>query len=205
MFKNAEYDPLTIPSRGISRRSVGPSHRVASTGNRTAGAYDDARRDEPFDGRFEHSQVQEYPQGSGQGWMPTPGGPSHLHPVHGPYTPNTQEYPGPHPTNAIDKPIKREVGAPMGASPLPRPVAKILDREARSFMDAEGNTDDRSELLYRARRHASTLTSTWSPDAAHKVTEAFCGRVAAMIPNRPRVAAAQPVTMFADFDDALLY
>jgi hypothetical protein len=72
-------------------------------------------------------------------------------------------------------------------------------------MEAEGNTDDRTELLYRAHRHASNQTSTWSRDASEKVTEAFCGRVAAMIPSRPRVAAAPSVTLFADFDDQLLY
>lgn len=68
-----------------------------------------------MDGRFEHSQVQEWPPGSGQGWMPTPGGPSHLHPVHGPYSPNPQVYPGPHPMSAADPmPVPKQIGLPLG-------------------------------------------------------------------------------------------
>jgi hypothetical protein len=57
--------------------------------------FGDQTRHEPFDGRPEHSQVQEWPRGSGQGWMPGNGidSPSHLHPYHGPYTPNRRQYP----------------------------------------------------------------------------------------------------------------
>jgi hypothetical protein len=153
MFKNAERDPLAIPSRGARRPSMGPMRRVA------------AAAEDAYDREAEDEMHRRHQERGGEG------------------TPDPRDF----------------------HANLPRPVAKVLDREARAFMEREGNTDDRSELLYRARRHASTLTSTWSRDASEKVTTAFCGRVAALIPSRPRMAAAQPVTKFADFDDSLLY
>ena len=154
MFKNAERDPLAIPSRGARRPSMGPTRRVATTAD-----------DDAYDREAEEELHRRHQERGGEG------------------APDPRDF----------------------HANLPRSVTKVLDREARAFMEREGNTDDRSELLYRARRHASTLTSTWSRDASEKVTKAFCGRVAALIPSRPRVAAAQSVTEFADFDDSLLY
>lgn len=203
MFKNAERDPLAIPSRGARRPSMGPTRRTAAGEWRTNPLIP-----------YGHAWSDEH-----QRFMPEEG-----------YDPATKPAVDPRPSplmDAVDRHYNgdgydaaaeeemfrrhQERGGEGTPDPrdfhanLPRPVAKVLDREARAFMEREGNTDDRSELLYRARRHASNLTSTWSRDASEKVTQAFCGRVAALIPSRPRVAAAQPVTEFADFDDSLLY
>lgn len=81
---------------------------------------------------------------------------------------------------------------------------RTLTREARTFL-ADQNTEDASELLYRAARHAATQTSTWSAHASHKATQAFVAQVAELIPNRSsKVAAARP-SQIEDFDDQLLY
>lgn len=91
-------------------------------------------------------------------------------------------------------------------TPLYAKAARVLTAQAREFLAGpEANVDDASELLYRARRHAVTQTSTWSPEASQRAADAFCARVAELIPNRPKVAAAQSVTHVADFDDQLLY
>lgn len=180
MFKNAEVDKLAVPARGQYRRtSTGPTRRhfTAAPG-----------------GGVDTSAVS-------SAAAPMAGGVSSA--VPSPAATGITD-PGAAATSTMGSPASPTGEARTEGSSLNPTVAKVLDREARSFMDREGTTDDRQELLYRARRHASTLTSTWSPEASHRVTEAFCGRVAAMIPNRPRVAAAQPVT-FTDFDDALLY
>ncbi|ASZ74653.1 hypothetical protein KHO57_gp078 [Mycobacterium phage Phabba] len=218
MFKNAERDPLAIPTPA-QRRSVGPTRRqhfaerpsYEGHGYQGGGFGVDPNQhpqhDEPHDGRYEHSQVQEWPRGSGQGWMPGNGvdSPSHLHPVHGPYTPNPQRYPGPHPTNSLDKPVEKQVGAPMGGPPLPKAVARRLQFEAQEFLAQDHGCDDRSELLYRAKRHASTQTSTWTPEASQRAVQAFVERVAELIPNRPRTAAVAQSPTVEDFDDQLLY
>lgn len=201
MFKNAERDPLAIPSRGARHPSMGPTRRVAApqhdipnlAGPSGFNPFHPLNHTMPSAGGFDRRNYG------------TPGAiPSGPNPFEEEqHAPSQGSAPsGPNPFGEYEAPPQKP--NPFLAN-LPRPVAKVLDREARAFMEREGNTDDRSELLYRARRHASTLTSTWSRDASEKVTQAFCGRVAALIPSRPRTAAAQPVTHVADFDDSLLY
>ena len=187
MFKNAERDPLAIPSRAPRRASVGPTHRTA--GPFGPGVSDKVTYD-PFRGAPSHPGV-DYDAAAQADHGPF-GGPGRQPREKDPFHPEFKPGPTPPPGN------------PFQAS-LPREVRTILDREARAFMEREGTTDDRSELLYRARRHAGNLTSTWSRDASEKTVQAFCGRVAALIPSKPRTAAAQPVTHVADFDDSLLY
>lgn len=212
MFKNAERDPLAVPTPA-QRRSVGPTRRqhFAEQSQYSEHWPGRDRSQEPHDGRYEHSQVQTNPL-TGEGWMPSPdgSGPSHMHPVHGPYTPNPQRYPGPHPTGGGHDPIvPRETGAGTGAAamgiPLPKAVARRLQFEAQEFLAQDHGCDDRSELLYRAKRHASTQTSTWTPEASQKATQAFVERVAELIPNRPRTAAVAQSPTVEDFDDQLLY
>lgn len=90
---------------------------------------------------------------------------------------------------------------------LPPRVARVLTAQAREFLAQDhGGCEDRSELLYRARRHAATLTSTWSREASQRAAEAFCAQVAELIPNRSKTAAvARSATHVADFDDQLLF
>jgi hypothetical protein len=84
-------------------------------------------------------------------------------------------------------------------------AARVIDASAREFLASdEADCDDRSELLYRAQRYASTQTSTWSAGASVRATQAFCARVDELIPRRRKTAAA-PVTQIEDFDDCLLY
>jgi hypothetical protein len=89
-------------------------------------------------------------------------------------------------------------------SSVPRKVAQTLRLEASNFLAEHECPESRSETLYRAQRHARTLTSTWTPEAAQRAVQAFVSQVAELIPNRPKVAAAQTST-FEDFDDQLLY
>lgn len=77
-------------------------------------------------------------------------------------------------------------------------------RLARDFLAQDHGTDNAEELLIRAERHAAAETSTWSVEASRRATQAFCARVAALIPA-PKKVAAVPVTTVEDFDDALLY
>ena len=213
MFKNAERDPLAIPSRGAHRPSMGPTHR-------TAGDIDFSTwRNNPLvprghawdkeQGRFVQDPTYDPDSEPIVDPRPSPlfdATERHYDPERARFKDDLRQVDqqGWNPDSDVTDPRQGwqddwKVGS------LPSSVRVVLDREARAFMEREGNTDDRSELLYRARRHASTLTSTWSRDASEKVTQAFCGRVAALIPSRLRVAAAQPVTEFADFDDSLLY
>lgn len=214
MFKNADRDPLAVPSRAPRRVSVGPTRR-------TAGVPWNQTKVAP---QQEHAQYDVDPHNWSGDDAPHPDA---VGPQPSAYSTGPEgSFYGDSEGN-FDEPAsgwEHELYAPEGDpeadhqmnalkdqwqsegrfASLPRPIARVLDREARTFMEAEGNTNDRSELLYRARRHAGNLTSAWSPKASEKVTEAFCGRVAALIPS-PRKVAAQPVTEFADFDDSLLY
>ncbi|ACH62081.1 hypothetical protein MYRNA_73 [Mycobacterium phage Myrna] len=88
---------------------------------------------------------------------------------------------------------------------LPSKVARRLQFEAQEFLAQDHGCDDRSELLYRAERHARTQTSTWTPEASQRATQAFVARVAELIPNRPTKVAAAQSPAFEDFDDQLLY
>lgn len=171
MFKNADRDPLAIPTP-VRRRSVGPTHRTASW------------------------YTEQKPADAAQAPIPTGNGvktdPKTKAPAAGSVT-------SPAPPATEQKAWKGAV-----PSPTPPKIGRILDAEARTFL-AEQNVDDREELLFRAHRHAATLTSTWSPEASQRTAAAFTERVASLIPSRPRVASAQPVTEIADFDDQLLY
>lgn len=225
MFKNATVDPLAIPSRAPRRPSVGPTRRQHFAAGGPPAEY--SYFPDPKAPQFSSEGTNAVGAGGGGGDGVSAFGISHQPNAQGiaPAAPeinyddykrnlhNTPEG-SPERQRGADEvsghewsngPLKTPWEAPRFQGSIPREVAVVLDKEARAFMAAEGNTDDRSELLYRARRHASTLTSTWSREASEKATQAFCGRVAALIPSKPRVAAAQPVTEFADFDDSLLY
>jgi hypothetical protein len=175
MFKNAERDPLAVPT-APTRTSVGPTRRVHAV--RTVTAND-------FAGNGSASSWDDGPT------CPECGVSARFHQPHEP---------------------ERHRHEDMGFSPedvqrlKSRPqAARALEFEARDFLAQDHNCDDRSELLFRAERHARTLTSTWSQEASERVAQAFTARVAELIPNRPRVAAAQSPTVFEDFDDQLLY
>ena len=76
---------------------------------------------------------------------------------------------------------------------------------AREFL-ADQNTDDRGELLYRARRYAAAKTSAMTQEVSSKVVTAFTAEVDALIRTRPpRRQASRPVTHYADFDDQFLH
>lgn len=113
------------------------------------------------------------------------------------------------PSNATAAPAMS--GASSGGGGLTSPSmidkasARIIDASARQWMaSGEADCDDRSEVLYRARRYAHAQTSTWSPQASQRAAAVFCARVDELIPKRRKQAAA-PVTHIADFDDQLLY
>lgn len=205
MFKNAERDPLAVPAP-VQRRSVGPSRRTADW------------RTNPLIPRG-HAWSDEH-----QRFMPEPG-----------YNPDEQPIVDDRPSPLMDAterhydPEKARFKDDLravdqnGWNPdadvtdprhgwqddwkvgMSRQAARVLTEQAREFLAQDHNCDDRSELLYRARRHASTQTSTWTPEASQKAVQAFVERVAELIPNRPRVAAVAQSPTVEDFDDQLLY
>lgn len=81
---------------------------------------------------------------------------------------------------------------------------RFLALGPREFI-AEQNTDDREELLFRARRHAATLTSTWPQEASAQVVAAFAAGVDKLASRRPRRQASRPVTHVPDFPDSLFF
>jgi hypothetical protein len=101
-------------------------------------------------------------------------------------------------------------GRRTASRPLPpesfRPdVQRAIVLGSRDFV-ADANTDDRDELLLRARRYAAEETSTLPAPIAHRVAAAFVGQVEELIARRPRKRqAAAPVTHYEDFDDHLMY
>ena len=243
MFKNADRDPLGIPTR-VARRSVGPTHRIAGTWADTKALW----RGEPNAAQQEihkphttgpggfnpfHPDNREAPEHQPDvaagpnpfgGQAPAPA----LNPFQAAQDARTASwYTDQKPTDAAQAPIptgngvktdpKVKTVAPSAPAateqkawkspvptPTPRKIGRILDAEARTFL-ADQNVDDREELLYRARRHAATLTSTWSPEASQRTAAAFTDRVASLIPSMPRVAATEAPTSFEDFDDQLMF
>lgn len=84
-------------------------------------------------------------------------------------------------------------------------VQRAIILGSRDFL-AEQNTDDRGELLVRARRYAADQTSTLPASQARTIAAAFVRKVEELINRRPRTRqAAAPVTRYEDFDDQLMY
>lgn len=207
MFKSAERDPLAVPS--ISQRSsVGPTRRTAAGGP-------PADRQVFMDPHATFSSEGSGPVGAGGGF--TDEDPW----AHDPHSPDHPDYdtwpvdydgsrhnPNYDPPGAGEESFERAMMQKYPerhAAVLPPEVSRRLQFEAQEFLAQDHGCDDRSELLYRAQRHARTQTSTWTPEASRKTTEAFVGKVAELIPNRPRVAAVAQSPTVEDFDDQLLF
>jgi hypothetical protein len=81
-----------------------------------------------------------------------------------------------------------------------------INVEARTFL-ANQDVTDRTEIVFRARRHASDVLSAVRPGPARtKLIEAFvarCVELTPVPPSRPRTAARHQAEV-ADFDDSLL-
>ena len=208
MFKNASHDPLAIPTP-VKRVSVGPTRRIADW------------RTNPLIPRghfFDEDQGRFVPE---KGWNPDD------EPIVDPrpsplfdaterhYDPERAQFKddlravdqhGWNPDTDVTDPRQGWQDDWKVSSKIPSKVARVLTEQAREFLAQDHGCDDRSELLYRARRHAATLTSTWSREASQRAAEAFCARVAELIPNRSKTAAvARSATHVADFDDQLLF
>lgn len=178
MFQNRPHDPLEVPTR-VARRSVGPSWRIAA--DDLAGGIMDQGAIAGMDTNIGSAADSVATSQTGAGGI-------------------AQESAG----AAVPAAGSAGGSSAPGGSGAGRNAHRVLASMARDFL-AEQNTDDRSELLYRAQRHARDLTSTWTPQASQRTAAAFVDTVNELIPSRPRVAAAQPVTEFADFDDQLLF
>ena len=161
----------------------------------------------------------DYPAGGTPGY--TPG----TAPVVGPDAPGVNPFPnGLGPENfppGGPPPGLTEHGDDSGLKPLPGfeppgpPPSKVASAPpslvraivlgSRDFV-ADQNTDDREEILTRARRYAAEETSTLPVPMARRISAAFVGRVGELIANRPRIRqASRPITAYEDFDDSLMY
>ncbi|QZE10419.1 hypothetical protein SEA_SCOOBYDOOBYDOO_68 [Mycobacterium phage ScoobyDoobyDoo] len=175
MFKNAERDPLAIP-QPVQRRSVGPTRRQA--------AY-------TLDPSIDESGGWDYANGPDPAYAD---GVDHFL--------NRSGIPTSDP-EGIARATEQAEGRYEAS--LPPKIASALDAQAREFLARDHGCDDRSELLYRAERHARTQTSTWTPHASERATQAFVSKVAELIPSRSNRVAAAQTSAVEDFDDQLLY
>lgn len=110
---------------------------------------------------------------------------------------------------------RQDVSRPAGRRTASAPTAALIDAPpslqraivlgSRDFV-ADQDTDDRDELIVRARRYAAEETSTLPTPAARQISAAFVGAVGELIAQRPRQRqAAAPVTHIEDFEDSLMY
>lgn len=77
-------------------------------------------------------------------------------------------------------------------------------KAALDFIEGE-NTEDRTELLFRAQRAVEQRTWDWSPQASQAAVRDFLGALDAVIPepsSAPRTAAVETV---GDFNDYLMF
>jgi hypothetical protein len=82
---------------------------------------------------------------------------------------------------------------------------RAVELGSRNFL-ATQNTDDRDELLIRARHYADNETSTLPIAQARPLVAAFVNRVEELIARRPRIhQAARMITAYEDFDDSLIF
>lgn len=92
---------------------------------------------------------------------------------------------------------------PAGDFPVPEHVQR-LTQAAQEFV-ADQNTNDRDELVIRAKRFMEDRTASWEPDAARSTVREFVSAVADAAPRAQRVASRPVVDSFDDFDDHLMF
>lgn len=77
-------------------------------------------------------------------------------------------------------------------------------KAALDFIEGE-NTDDRTELLFRAQRAVEQRTWDWSPQASRDAVRDFLGALDAVIPEPGPALRTAAVETVGDFNDYLMF